>query len=268
MENRVTRRMTQLKASGGKSLSIVVMIGDPDIKTTYELLDIALETGIDVFEIGIPTSNPILDSKVMHESMSRALKFSQDYDWYLKILGEMRAKFPDTAFEIMIYHETVEKIGLEKFCTSLVASQMDSVLVADGVYKGIEYLHRLDQLLLSNDVYPIRFVPHPFQPSQFDDLRQNAHGFIVLQTKTDSQGRRDTILDENRTSIDLIHQAGIRIPLVLAYGIRTPAEAHKCISLGADGVLIGTVLLDTAYHLPRRKFKIMLKNLREAVASG
>ena len=266
MENRIEKRMTHLRKTGGKSLSIVVMIGDPDLTTTFELLEIALNVGVDVFEIGIPISNPVLDSRVMRESMNRALAFSSDYDWYLDVLGEMRAKFSEAAFEVMIYSETVEKIGLEKLCEALIKAQMDSVLVADGVFKGQEYLRTLDDLLLPHGIFPIRFVPHPLDQRQFDDLKQNASGFMIVQTKTDAQGRRDSVLDENRNSIESIRQAGIHAPIIFAYGIRTPEEARKCISLGADGVLIGTVMLDTAYRLPRSKFIELLISLRKAVA--
>ena len=266
MKNRITTRIEQLKAKDGKSLSVVIMIGDPDIDTTFELMKIAVDMGVDVFEIGIPISNPFLDSDVMRDSMGRAIEYSSDYAIYLETLGKLRENFPEVAFEVMIYHETVMNIGLNRFCDSLIESQMDSVLVADGVFEGTQFLKQLDKKLLPENIYPIRFVPQSYNPKQLQDLKQNANGFIIVQTKTNEEGLRDNVLDENKRTLEEIRNSGILLPLIFAYGIKTPADVRKCISLGADGVLIGTILLDTAYRRSRREYKALLNQLREATA--
>ena len=258
--------MQQLKVKEAKSLSIVIMIGDPDLETTFKLLEIAMDAGVDVFEIGIPMSAPYLDSQVMRDSMNRALAFSAQHDFYLEALHKIRERFPQVIVEVMIYHETVMEIGLDKFCAALEEARMDCVLVADAVFKGNAFLGLLDQKLLPGNIYPIRFVPHPYDTGQFADLKRNGRGFIIVQTKTDPQGLRPGILDENRQSLQEIRSAGIELPLIFAYGIQTPADVRKCISLGADGVLIGTVLLDTAHRLPRADYVKLLRDLRKAAA--
>jgi tryptophan synthase alpha chain len=266
MENRIASRMKQLREKDGKSLSTVIMIGDPDLDTTFELLEIALDAGVDVFEIGIPISVPFLDSDVMRDSMLRALAFSPEYDFYLEALCKIRDRFPEVIVEVMIYYETVMDIGLDKFCAALEESQMDCVLVADGVFQGSKFLSVLDEKLLPRNIYPIRFVPNPYDNQQFGDLKRNAHGFVIVQTKTDAQGLRQTVLDKNKQSLEEIRLAGIDLPLIFAYGIKTPEDVRKCISLGADGVLIGTVLLDVAHRLPRADYGKLLRQLRKAAA--
>lgn len=258
--------MQELEAQGWNSLSVVIMIGDPDVETTFELMDIAVEVGVDVIEIGIPISRPFLDSDVMHDSMQRAIEYSSDYDTYLDTLKKLRENFPDVAFEVMIYHETVMDIGLDRFCDALIEAQMDSVLVADGVFIGSDFLEQLDKKLLPENIFPIRFVPEIYQHSQFEDLKQNANGFIVVQTKTDENGRRDKVLDDNKQTLDQIRNYGIDLPLISAYGIKNPEDIRKCISLGADGVLIGTILLDTAYKRSRNEYKYLLNQFREATS--
>jgi len=267
MANRISERMEHLRTTGGKSLSVVIMIGDPDIRTTFELVRIAVDIGVDVIELGIPIDKPFLDSDVMRKSMSRALEFSRDHQLYLKTLGKLREGFQDMPFEVMIYHDIVMDIGMDNFCKSLVDTGMDAVLVADGLLKGNEFICTLDEKLLNRGVVPIRFVSHPFNPQQIDDLQKNAHGFIVVQTKADHQGQREALLDENRQVLDEIRGAAIRLPLVLAYGIKTPMDVRKCISLGADGVLIGTAVLEAAHRLTRTGFEDLLINLRKATVS-
>jgi tryptophan synthase alpha chain len=264
VKNRITSRMQQIKIEGCKSLSVVIMIGDPDVETTFELMNIAADIGIDVFEIGIPISNPFLDSEVMRDSMQRAIEHSSDYNTYLETLIKLRECFPDVAFEVMIYHETVMNIGFDKFCDSLIEAQMDSVLVADGVFIGQDFLKQLDRKLLPNNIFPIRFVPESYKKSQLEDLKQNANGFIIVQTKKDKNDKRDNVHDDNKETLEQIRNYGIDLPLIFAYGIKNQEDIHKCISLGADGVLIGTKLLDTAFNRSRNEYKYLLNQFREA----
>jgi tryptophan synthase alpha chain len=264
LANRISQKTAYLKTTGGKSFSSVIMIGDPDIETTFELVKIAADVGVDVIETGIPIAKPFLDSTSMRDSMVRALRYTKDYEFYLDAIGKLRQNFPDVIFEIMIYHETIMDIGLDKFCQVLAAADMDCVLVADAVFKGEDFLNTLDKKLLDKGVYPIRFVPHPFNPGQLEDLKKNAKGFIVVQTKTDPQGRRDTVQEENKHTLLQIRQAGIDLPLVFAYGIKTPTDVRRCIDLGADGVLVGTILLDAAHQLSKTEYKKLLISLRHA----
>jgi tryptophan synthase alpha chain len=89
MANRISQRMAHLKATGCKSFSSVIMIGDPDIETTFELVKIAEYSGVDVIETGIPIAQPFLDSTVMRDSMARAIAYSKDYRFYLKAIEKL-----------------------------------------------------------------------------------------------------------------------------------------------------------------------------------
>lgn len=266
MPNRILAKMEALGSIGGKSLSVVLMLGDPDFETSFERVGLAAEQGVDVVEVGIPTRNPFLDSPTMRESMSRALACSSDPLRYLNALREVRGRYPDLPLEVMIYSDTLHAIGLERYCEALGDAEMDATLVADIADQGPDYRRRLDEGLLSRDVLPIRFVPHPFRPEQVDDLRENGRGFIVVQTMTDAQGQRKAVLSENKQTLDTLRRAGIQVPLVLAYGIRTPQDVRRCMELGADGVLIGTVVLEAAHRLPKEGLAALLADLRQATA--
>jgi len=266
MPNRISTRMQELHSTGGKALVVVLMLGDPDFETTFELAQIYVDQGVDVIELGIPTSRAYLDSETMRESNSRALACSSDYQRYLDAIGEMRAQNPEWPLNVMIYRDTVDEIGLERFCQALGDAEIDAALVADIADQSDDFRRNLDTQLLKQDIIPLRFMPHPFRPEQVDDLRENGRGFIIVQTMTDAEGQRKTVLPANKQTLDTLRNAGIHTPLLMAYGIKTPEHIHKCVALGADGVVIGTVVLDAAYRLPRAEFAAMLAELHKAVA--
>lgn len=264
MTNRIEQKLTDTLSSGGKSFSVVLMIGDESPQDTTRNVQIALDCGVDIIELGIPYEDPFLDSGIMRESMNRALQWSADPQDYLDYLKQARRQFPDVPFELMIYHDTVMRIGLEKFADSLAEAQIDAVLVADYVLHGEEFLEKLDKSLESTDVIPIRFVPHPYDPKQIADVARNGRGFVISQTITDANGERKSVLEENRQKADFLRSQGVSVPIVFAYGIKTPQDVQKCIELGANGVLLGTIILDAAHRMQPDEFRSLLKSLRQA----
>jgi len=266
MTNRIITKMNEIQSNGHKSFSVVLMIGDPNPEATSQQVQIAVECGVDIVELGIPYINPYLDSIVMKNSMNRSLNWSDNPEDYLDYLKAIRENFPQTPFEVMVYYDTVMHIGLKHFAERLMEAQMDAVLVADYVDRDATFLNELDKSLDGSGVLPIRFVPHPFNPLQVQDLKDNGRGFIIAQTMTDDSGKRKHVLEKNKKKIDFLRESGIETPIVSAYGIKTPDDIRKCMALGADGVLLGTVILDAAHRLPSQDFRELLSSLRSAAA--
>lgn len=224
------------------------MLGDPDFATTLSEVDIAVEAGVDLVELGIPITDPFLDSPTMQASMRRALAHCTELPRYLEMLRTVRARHPALFLEVMIYRSTLEKIGLEPYAEALERAEVNATLVADAARQPQAFRDRLDEALLPRDVLPIRFIPEPYSPDLVADVRENARGFVVVQTVTGPDGEREKVLDANKGKLERLRAAGVELPLVLAYGIVTPDHVRRAIALGADGVLIGTAVLNTAYR--------------------
>ncbi len=266
MKNRILEKNRELEEKGGKSFSIVLMIGDPNTETTDRLVDIAVDSGVDVIELGIPYNNPFLDSSVMKASMQRALQWSNNMDDYLNYLSHIRINHPDTAFEIMIYYDTVMQIGMKRFGQALKDSEMDAVLVADYIYQEAQFLSDFDKTLEGTGVIPIRFVPHPFNNDQIQDIKENARGFFIAQTPVNEKGERIGVHDSYKEKINYLRQCGINTRIIAAYGIKTSEDIRKCLSFGADGVLLGTLALEKAFELPNEEFRKLITTLRKATS--
>lgn len=263
MSNRIVDKINHLDTVGANSLSVVLMLGDPDFDTTLELIEIAVAQGVDVVELGIPITDPFLDSSTMQASMRRAIEHCSDPRRYVHVLADVRQAFPDLPIEVMIYRETLEIIGIRDYADGLQEADLDATLVADAFSHPQAFRDRLDDALLPLGILPMRFVPEPYRQYHLEDVRENARGFVVVQTTTGPHGHRKTVHPENGEKLRVVRASGIDLPLVLAYGIRTPAHIRKCIELGSDGVLIGTAVLDAA-HGSRTELSELLAAYREA----
>ena len=261
MANRIETLTQRLKASGGKSLSVVVMIGDGK---TMDVVQAAVDAGVDVIELGIPTENPFLDSDVMRESMARARKWSTDAKRYFDTIAQVRKKFPNLPLEIMIYRDIVGQVGIDAYAAALGDAGADATLVADIADQTDIWRERLDHALTTRGLLSLRFLPHPYAKAQLDDVKAKARGFVIVQTAAEADWTRPTVLDVNGEKLAAIHAEGVRLPLILAYGIRTADDVRRAIALGADGVLIGTAMLDAANRQSKNDVKALLESYRAA----
>ena len=66
---RIGRRFEALKSEGQKGFVSYITAGDPDMKTTHQLVLELDRQGVDVLELGIPFSDPLADGPVIQEAL-------------------------------------------------------------------------------------------------------------------------------------------------------------------------------------------------------
>ena len=108
-----------------------LMLGDPDLETSAALLDVLVEGGADMVELGIPFSDPVADGPVIQAAALRALGAGVRPRHCLDLISAFRARHPDVPVGILTYANIVAARGIATFCAELSAAGVDSLLVAD-----------------------------------------------------------------------------------------------------------------------------------------
>ena len=90
--NRITKRFSDLRASGKKGFIPFVSAGDPDLATTSEIVLTLAGLGADVIELGVPFSDPIADGPIIQASSQRALLSGADLDGILSMVSDIRER--------------------------------------------------------------------------------------------------------------------------------------------------------------------------------
>ncbi|MDW8223069.1 MAG: tryptophan synthase subunit alpha [Gemmatales bacterium] len=67
------QRFAALRSQGRPALVAFVPAGDPQLSATGELLDLLIQSGVDVIEVGFPYSDPIADGPLIQAAYTRAL---------------------------------------------------------------------------------------------------------------------------------------------------------------------------------------------------
>jgi hypothetical protein len=71
--SRYAAMFERLGRRGEAAFGAFVMLGDPDLETSADILDSLVEGGADMLELGIPFSDPIADGPVIQAAAVRAL---------------------------------------------------------------------------------------------------------------------------------------------------------------------------------------------------
>ena len=72
--NRIKETFSQLEKNNKKAVGIFLTAGDPDFKSSLNLIKKLPENGVDFIEIGMPFSDPMADGPSIQLSSQRALK--------------------------------------------------------------------------------------------------------------------------------------------------------------------------------------------------
>src|SRR5690242_20513956 len=97
-----------------KKMIPFVVVGDPDLKTTERAIDILIEEGADLIELGVPFSDALADGPVIQAASERAaqkVSLSQVFTFAEGCLKK-HSSFP---FVLFTYFNPVFKMGLEAF---------------------------------------------------------------------------------------------------------------------------------------------------------
>ena len=130
-ETRLDRRFAALKKEGRGGLVTFTTAGDPDPKTSLEILKGLPKAGADIIELGMPFSDPMADGPAIQASSRRALKAGMTLRKTLDQVREFRKDDDDTPIVLMGYFNPVHHYGVDKFVTDAKSAGVDGLIIVD-----------------------------------------------------------------------------------------------------------------------------------------
>jgi tryptophan synthase alpha chain len=78
--------------------------------------------------------------------------------------------------------------------------------------------------------------------SRLDRMREQVSGYVYVQARLGVTGAREDVDDATEESLARI--ADWDVPKAVGFGIKTGEHAERIVSAGADGVIVGSALVD------------------------
>ncbi|SHE65251.1 tryptophan synthase subunit alpha [Clostridium fallax] len=228
--------------------------GYPSIDKSLEMAKHYIESGCDMIECDFPTDNAFLDSELISGRMKKALESCSDYDKYFEGIKTLRKLYPQIPLILLAYDHTIRKIGVEKyvdFCKE--NNTMDMILV------GIED-ESVKKKLIDNGIKISCYVQY-FLDKREIEIAKNSNGFTYMQGKPTNCKPKEGY-ETLKDCINYLRESGLKNPVYCGVGISTPEDIKMAKDAGADGVFVGSAIMNRQNDIEEMKRYIRL--LKEA----
>ncbi|HJL95957.1 MAG TPA: tryptophan synthase subunit alpha, partial [SAR86 cluster bacterium] len=89
--SRIKKKFDELASKDKKALITYIVAGDPDLETTIKIMNVMVEEGADIIEVGIPFSDPMAEGVSIQKGHERALQNKTTLQDSLDLISSFRA---------------------------------------------------------------------------------------------------------------------------------------------------------------------------------
>jgi len=239
MTTRINRRFSELQREGRAALVTFLTAGDPDPETSLAILRALPAAGADVIELGMPFTDPMADGPAIQASSLRALKAGQTLKKTLEMVGAFRKADGATPIVLMGYYNPIYIYGVERFLADAISAGVDGLIVVD---LPPEEDDELCLPALKAGLNFIRLATPTTDDRRLPAVLANTSGFVYYVSITGITGAATP--DPSRVNAAVARiKRHTNLPVAVGFGVRT-AEHARAIAAGADGVVVGSALID------------------------
>jgi tryptophan synthase alpha chain len=240
MTTRIDRRFAALKQEGRAALVTFTMAGDPDYDFSLAIAKALPKAGADVIELGMPFTDPMADGPAIQAAGVRALKSGQRMTKTLALVREFRKADDATPIVLMGYYNPIYVYGVDRFLADAKSAGVDGLIVVD---LPPEEDDELCLPALKAGLNFIRLATPTTDDKRLPTVLNNTSGFVYYVSITGITGSAAPDASKVATAVARIKRH-TELPVAVGFGVKT-AEQARAIAANADGVVVGSALVDT-----------------------
>jgi tryptophan synthase alpha chain len=187
----------------------------------------------------MPFTDPMADGPAIQASPQRALKAGQTMKKTLAMVRAFRKADSATPIVLMGYYNPIYVFGVERFLAEAKTAGVDGLIVVDlPPEEDVE----LCLPALKAGLSFVRLATPTTDDRRLPAVLANTSGFVYYVSITGVTGTAVPDASKVRGAVERIkrHTA---LPVAVGFGVRTAAHA-RAIAKGADGVVVGSALVD------------------------
>lgn len=232
----LTSRLAAIKAEGRSALIGYLPVGYPTVEGSIAAMEAMVEAGVDIVEVGIPYSDPVIDGPLIQLAAEAALKGGVKI---ADVLPAVRAVVAAGAQAVvMTYYNPILQYGLDRFSADLASAGGSGVITPDLTPDvGIDWIaaasaHGLDRIFL---------VAPSSTPERLHMTVAATTGFVYAASLMGVTGERGSVGSMAEALVVRTREAGAPFVCV-GLGVSTGAQAQE-VAAYADGVIVGTAFV-------------------------
>ena len=220
-------------------------VGDPDYDASLAYVEALDRGGADVIELGLPFSEPIAEGPTIQGAVVRSLESGMTPDRFFAFVEDLDVDAPlvcMTYYNLLYQYsnddeaasdgprdfvERAAEVGLEGFVVpDLPAEEADPLREACDEF-GLDLV----------------FIVAPTTTGdRLERIMSRVSGYVYVQARLGTTGARSDVADSTTESLDRLR--AYDVPKAVGFGISTGEHAERIVAGGADGIIVGSALVD------------------------
>ena len=232
----LTNRLDDIRAEGRSALIGYLPVGFPTVERSIRAMVAMVEAGVDIVEVGIPYSDPVMDGPTIQVAAERALEGGvRVSDAFEAVRAVTRAGAPAV---VMTYYNPMLQYGLDRFAAELAAAGGSGAITPDltpdagGVWLDAARPLGLDTIFL---------VALSSTPERLHMTVAETTGFVYAASLMGVTGERASVGVGAEELVASTRAAGAQ-RVCVGLGVSTGAQAAD-VARFADGVIVGSALV-------------------------
>ncbi len=248
----MSKRIKKVFEKKNKKLVTFTTAGDPDLDTSFEIINTIINNGADIIEIGMPFSDPMADGPTIQESSVRSIKNGTKITDVFEIVKRVRSFNNEIPVILMGYYNSIYNLGINNFTKKCTETGVDGLIIVDlQPEEDSELLIKLKK----ENIDLIRLITPTTDNNRLKTILSNSSGFLYYVTITGTTGQKSANLEELEKSINKIRSAS-NLPIVAGFGIKSKKDVED-ISAYTDGVVVGSSIVNIIKNNIQNKDEMM-----------
>jgi tryptophan synthase alpha chain len=211
-------------------------VGFPDVQGSIDAMVAMVEAGVDIVEVGMPYTDPLMDGPVIQHAADVALKGGTRLkDLFTAVQAVANTGAPAL---VMSYWNPVLRYGVGRFAHDLAKAGGAGLITPDLIPdEGAEWIAAAEL----NDLDRVFLVAPSSTSQRLRSTTSACRGFVYAASTMGVTGARTTVGD---TAEVLVTRTRLmtETPICVGLGVSTGAQAAQ-VAAFADGVIVGSALV-------------------------
>ncbi len=235
--------------------------GFPSVEGSVHALQAMIDGGVDVLEIGLPYSDPLMDGPTIQDAVDTALARGVRTRHVLQVVAAVAAQVPTL---VMTYWNPVERYGPARFAADLAAAGGVGMITPDLVPEEADAW--LDAARTTG-LDPVFLVAPSSTDERIRVVGEANRGFVYAASTMGVTGARTTVGSRAKELVGRV-KGLTDLPVAVGLGVSTGDQAAE-IGAYADGVIVGSAFVRALLDAPDEAAGLQaLRTLSEELAAG
>jgi tryptophan synthase alpha chain len=254
--------LAKADADGRSVLIGYLPVGYPTVAVSIEAMRAMVAGGVDVVEVGVPYSDPVMDGPTIQAAAEQAVRNGVGISDALDAVAAVVDA--GAAAVIMSYWNPIDRYAVARFAADLSAAGGSGAITPDLIPdEAQQWLAATDEHALDR----IFLVAPSSTDARVASTAAASRGFVYAASTMGVTGARTTVSGAAESLVARVRRLAPEMPVCVGLGVSNADQAAQ-VAAFADGVIVGSAFVRRLLDAPDSAGVTAVRELATELAAG